>query len=80
MPLFVDDAATQVLGVRTFLLQSLIQHIKAWNLSQVEAAKRLGMTGPRLNDLLQGKSHLFAVDGLMRIADKAGLKVTFNFD
>lgn len=38
-----------------------------------EAATRLGITRPRLNDLLRGKLGKFSLDALVNLATAAGL-------
>ena len=42
------------------------------------AARRLGITQPRLNDLLHGKINKFSLDTLMTLATRAGLKVKID--
>jgi predicted XRE-type DNA-binding protein len=42
---------------------------------QAQAARRLGITQPRLNDLLQGKINKFSLDTQMTLATRAGLKI-----
>ena len=44
-------------------------------LSQAEAAKRLVITQPRLNDLLRGRIDKFSLDALVDLASRAGLSV-----
>ncbi len=46
------------------------------NESQVNIATRLGITQPRLNDLLNGKINKFSLDMLVNLAAEAGLKTT----
>ncbi len=58
---------------RAELLAALIERINAWALSQEEAAKRLAITRPRLNDLLRGKPGKFSLDALVNLAAAAGL-------
>jgi predicted XRE-type DNA-binding protein len=43
--------------------------------TQVEAARRLGVTQPRISDLLRGKINLFALDTLVNMLAAAGLHV-----
>ena len=38
-------------------------------------ASRLGITQPRLNDLLRGKINKFSLDTLLILATRAGLKI-----
>ena len=46
-----------------------------WGITQAAAAKRLGLTQPRMNDLLRGRIDKFSLDALMNIAARAGLAV-----
>lgn len=43
--------------------------------TQVEAARRFGVTQPRLNDLLRGKIEKFSVDALVNMLGHAGMRV-----
>jgi predicted XRE-type DNA-binding protein len=64
--------------MRSDLMTSIERSVAAWNLSQAEAAKRLGITRPRLNDLLRGKISKFSLDTLTTLAMKAGLTVKMS--
>jgi predicted XRE-type DNA-binding protein len=44
----------------------------------LHAARRLGITQPRLNDLLHGKINKFSLDTLMTLATRLGLKVKID--
>jgi predicted XRE-type DNA-binding protein len=58
---------------RAELLGALVEHVKSWSLPQEAAAARLGITRPRLNDLLRGKLGKFSLDALVNLATAAGL-------
>ncbi len=60
---------------RSELLSALKARVRSWNLSQEVAASRLGITRPRLNDLLQGKMAKFSLDALVNLATASGLTV-----
>ncbi|KGB53352.1 XRE family transcriptional regulator [Sphingopyxis sp. LC81] len=60
---------------RSDLMIALTRHVKAWNLSQEAAASRLGITRPRLNDLLRGKIDKFSLDALVNLVSAAGLHI-----
>ena len=47
-----------------------------WDVPQKAAAKRLGITPPRLNDLLRGKIDKFSLDSLFDLTGKVGLQVS----
>jgi len=63
------------LKARGEVMIAIQQVIATWRGTQSEAAKRLGITQPRLNDLLRGRIDKFSLDALMNLADGAGLKV-----
>jgi predicted XRE-type DNA-binding protein len=66
------------MSMRSNLLIAIDQHVRSWNVTQAEAAHRLGVTQPRLNDLLRGKITKFSLDALIAIAHKAGLSVRLD--
>jgi predicted XRE-type DNA-binding protein len=43
--------------------------------TQIDAARRLGITQPRLNDLLRGRVGKFSLDALVALAARASLTV-----
>ena len=47
-------------------------------LTQSEAAKKLGITQPRLNQMLKGKMDIFSLDALVNMATSAGMRVGLN--
>jgi predicted XRE-type DNA-binding protein len=49
----------------------LCKVIKNRGLKQAEAAKILGVTQPRISDLLQGRIHLFSIDTLVDMLGRA---------
>jgi predicted XRE-type DNA-binding protein len=61
--------------VRAELLAALRTRIRAWGMHQEAAAKRLGITRPRLNDLLRGKLGKFSLDALVNLSFAAGLEL-----
>jgi predicted XRE-type DNA-binding protein len=61
--------------VRSELLGALRTRIGTWEMAQEAAAKRLGITWPRLNDLLRGKLGKFSLDALVNLSSAAGLEL-----
>ena len=57
------------------LIMALKDHIARTGLSQSEAAKLLGVTQPRISDLMRGKIELFGLDTLVNMIGAAGLHV-----
>lgn len=68
-------AEAENMKLRSELMMALEQHINRQGWTQGEAAKRLGVTQPRVCDLMRGKIHLFSIDALLSIAVAAGLHV-----
>ena len=64
--------------MRSELMTSIERTVESWKLTQAEAAKRLGITRPRLNDLLRGKISKFSLDTLAALATRAGLVVRMS--
>ena len=64
--------------MRSNVLIAIEQSVRAWNVTQTEAARRLGVTQPRLNDLLRGRIQNFSLDALVDLAAKAGLSVRLD--
>ena len=64
--------------MRAELMMAITDAVRGWKLGQAEAAKRLGITRPRLNDLLRGKISKFSLDGLSTLATRAGLTVKMS--
>ena len=44
-------------------------------LTQAEAARKFGVTQPRINDLLRGKIEKFSLDALVNMLAHAGMRV-----
>ena len=66
------------MSMRSNLLIAVEQRVRSWNVTQAEAAKRLGITQPRLNDLLRGRVTNFSLDTLINLATQAGLAVRLD--
>lgn len=61
--------------LRSHLMMALKAHLTRAGLSQAEAAKQLGVTQPRVSDLMRGKINLFGLDALVNMAATAGLHI-----
>jgi len=67
----------QNLKVRSDLMIELTKLIEARELTQAAAAKLLGVTQPRISDLVRGKIDRFSVDSLIEMLGHAGASVSF---
>jgi predicted XRE-type DNA-binding protein len=63
------------LRVRADLLIQIQKTIEARGLKQAEAAKLLGVTQPRVSDLVRGRLDLFSADSLIDMLGKLGVRV-----
>lgn len=64
--------------LRSQMMLALRERIEAMGLSQAKAAAILGVTQPRVSDLLRGKTNLFGLDALVNMASASGLQVTLK--
>ena len=72
------QSAKRVRALRTSLISELSDHLRALlsdELKQGALAQELGLSRPRLNQLLNKKVELFSLDSLTGIAARAGLTV-----
>ncbi|MGH8148340.1 MAG: helix-turn-helix domain-containing protein [Rhodanobacteraceae bacterium] len=60
--------------LRAEVMIRIEQLVKAKGWTQVEAARQLGVTQPRVSRLLKGKWEDFSLDMLLTLAARAGLK------
>ena len=70
------DAAC--MKVRSEMMIVIQEAINKWQLSPAEATVRLGLTAPRMDDLLRGRVDRFDIDALMALATIAGLDITWT--
>jgi predicted XRE-type DNA-binding protein len=75
-----DPVERERLKMRSRLMSALQGRVRAWNITQAEAAKRLSITQPRLNDLLRDRFNKFSLGALFDLATRAGLKVKLSID
>lgn len=68
-----EEAAN--LRTRSELTMQVAGIIKENGWKQAEAAKRCGVTQPRINDLLRGRISRFSIDALVNIATALGRRV-----
>ena len=73
----IEDTPEQAenMKLRSILIMALKAHIVRLGLSQSDAAKLLGVTQPRISDLLRGKIELFGLDTLVNMIGAVGLRV-----
>ena len=60
---------------RSEMMLAIRDTVEAWDVIQAAAAKRRGLTQPRMNDLVHGRINKFSLDALINLAVRAGLSV-----
>lgn len=70
-----DPAEAAVLQMRANLMGDLRSYIEKHRLTQVEAAKRLGIAQSRVSDLVRGKWEKFSLEMLITLETRIGRKV-----
>lgn len=68
--------AAASMRLRANLMIAVQRHVAASGLNQTQAAKELGLTQPRLNDLLRGRIDKFSLDALVNMLARAGKQVS----
>jgi len=76
----LTDTPAEALNMRlrSDMMIALSDYINDSGLTQAEAAKRLGITQPRVSDLMRGKIGLFSLDTLVIMLAAAGLHVQMS--
>ncbi|MDO8773577.1 MAG: helix-turn-helix transcriptional regulator [Burkholderiaceae bacterium] len=69
----VEEAQNLLLRSQTMMVIS--KWFEDSGLTQAAAAKTLGLTQPRLNQLLKGRIGEFSLDALVNMATRAGMRV-----
>ena len=67
------------LEMRAKLLSGINKWLSRSALTQIEAAKRLGITQARVSEIKNGKINRFSLSMLVRLAGRAGLRPDIRF-
>jgi predicted XRE-type DNA-binding protein len=70
-----NAAEAENLRLRSALMMKLKDHIEGEELSQTAAARKFGVTQPRISDLMRGRIDLFSIDTLVNMLTAAGMQV-----
>ena len=68
------------LRARAELMRKIAAIISEQDWTQLEAARRCGVTQPRMNDLLRGRVSRFSLDALVNICTALGLRVRLDLE
>lgn len=64
--------------LRAELMTQIRHYVESLNMTQQAAAKSLGLTQPRLNELLHGRMDRFSLDKLVNVLARSGKHVTLT--
>lgn len=67
------DAAN--MKARAELMRAITEYIRTSGMTQAEAAKTLGVTQPRISDLMRGKVDIFSLDTLVNMLAAAEIQL-----
>ena len=73
-----DREEAEHLRLRSELMIRIDRIITERHLTQAAAARLLGVTQPRISDLVRGKIDLFSIDTLVDMLAHAGIRVTLT--
>ena len=76
----LEDSPEEIekIKIRSVFMMALKDYVTQSGETQTIIAERLGITQPRLSDLLSGKISKFSLDMLVTLAIKAGLSIDFD--
>ena len=72
----IEDSANEAasMKLRAELANEIIERMRERKLTQAKAAQLIGVTQPRISDLMRGRLDLFSLDALVDMADRVGLR------
>ena len=73
-----DAAEAEVMQLRAMVMIRIEQHMQQQGWTQAEAARKLGITQPRVSRLVRGKAADFSLDMLLTLAARAGMHPTLR--
>ena len=73
-----DPVKREILKLRSELIHTITQHIKATGLKQREVAELLNISQPRVSTLMKGDFESFRLDTLVGFAVKCGRTISID--
>ena len=67
-----------IMRVRSMLLMALVIHVRNWNITPAQAAKRLNITTSLIKEILQGNINIFTIEDLVELCDTVGFVVNVD--
>ena len=73
-----DPGEAAILEMRAKLMNDLREYIETSGMTQMQAAKQLGIAQSRVSDLVRGKWQKFSLEMLITLEARAGRQVTLE--
>ncbi len=72
----IEESPTEAasMKLRAELAIEIVERLRERKLTQAKAAELIGVTQPRISDLVRGRLDLFSLDVLVDMADRVGLR------
>lgn len=67
-----------IMRVRSMLLMTVVIHVRNWNITPAQAAKRLNITTTLLKEILHGNINIFTIENLVELCDTIGFVVNVD--
>jgi len=74
----LEPAEAAILHMRAKLMNDLRLYIQSSDMTQMEAAQKLGIAQSRISDLVRGKWDKFSLEMLITLEARAGRQVTLE--
>ena len=66
--------------IKSRLMMEIESFIKSKGMTQAQAAELMGVTRPRISDVVRGKIDKFTIDALVDMLSKAGLQLAITVE
>ena len=67
-------------AIKSYLMMKVESFIKKKGMTQDQASKLMGVTRPRISDVMRGKIDKFTIDALVDMLTKAGLHIAVTVE
>ncbi len=68
------------LAIKSYLMMQIESFIKKEGLTQDQASELMGVSRPRISDVMRGKIDKFTIDALVDMLTRAGLRIAVTVD
>lgn len=75
-----DPGERESYKIKSKLMMSIEQHIKDKELTQDKAAELMGVSQPKISNIVNGKIDKITIDMLVKMLVKVGVQISFHVD